>query len=99
MVSGVLMSMWTPALFYKYPDAYRSVFLKVWFFGIPSAGIHLHRILSQRIKDKGGLISFITLHVASANVQQKNTNKMCRGSDYQRREYYEGSTKSYSGYH
>lgn len=54
------------SLFYKYPDAYRSVFSKKYgSLEIPSAGIHFTWDLIQRIKDKGGLISFITLHVAS----------------------------------
>lgn len=57
------------SLFYKYPDAYRSVFSKKYgSLEIPSAGIHFTWDLIQRIKDKGGLISFITLHVASTEM-------------------------------
>ncbi|EMD4243865.1 S-adenosylmethionine:tRNA ribosyltransferase-isomerase [Salmonella enterica] len=57
------------SLFYKYPDAYRSVFSKKYgSLEIPSAGIHFTWDLIQKIKDKGGLISFITLHVASTEM-------------------------------
>ncbi len=65
------------SLFYKYPDAYRSVFLKVWFLEIPSPAF-IYLDLIQRIKDKGGLISFITsymLHQQKCWVQQKNTKQ------------------------
>lgn len=56
-------------MFYKYPDAYRSVFSKKYgSLEIPSAGIHFTWDLIQKIKDKGGLISFITLHVASTEM-------------------------------
>lgn len=56
------------SLFYKYPDAYRSVFLKnmvLWKYLLPA---FILPDLIQKIKDKGGLISFITLHVASTEM-------------------------------
>ncbi|EAT2186815.1 S-adenosylmethionine:tRNA ribosyltransferase-isomerase, partial [Salmonella enterica] len=57
------------SLFYKYPDAYRSVFSKTYgSLEIPSAGIHFTWNLIQKIKDKGGLIAFVTLHVASTEI-------------------------------
>lgn len=57
------------SLFYKYPDAYRSVFSKKYgSLEIPSAGIHFTWNLIRKIKDKGGLIAFITLHVASTEI-------------------------------
>ncbi|EID7871467.1 S-adenosylmethionine:tRNA ribosyltransferase-isomerase [Salmonella enterica] len=57
------------SLFYKYPDAYRSVFSKKYgSLEIPSAGIHFTWDLIQRIKDKGGLISFITLFAVGTTV-------------------------------
>lgn len=57
------------SFFYKYPDAYRSVFSKKYgSLEIPSAGIHFTWDLIQKIKDKGGLIAFITLHVASTEI-------------------------------
>lgn len=64
------------SLFYKYPDAYRSVFSKKYgSLEIPSAGIHFTWDLIQRIKDKGGLIAFVTLHVASTEIIKAYTSE------------------------
>lgn len=57
------------SLYYKYQGAYRSVFSKAYgSLEIPSAGIHFTWELIQKIKDKGGAITFITLHVASTEI-------------------------------
>ncbi|EDT0461246.1 DUF1493 family protein [Salmonella enterica] len=79
------------SLFYKYPDAYRSVFSKKYgSLEIPSAGIHFTWDLIQRIKDKGGLISFITLHVASTEMlSNRKIQTKCVEEVTINEEYYE----------
>ncbi|ECO8221822.1 S-adenosylmethionine:tRNA ribosyltransferase-isomerase, partial [Salmonella enterica] len=81
------------SLFYKYPDAYRSVFSKKYgSLEIPSAGIHFTWDLIQRIKDKGGLISFITLHVASTEMlSNRKIQTKCVEEVTINEEYYEVS--------
>ncbi|ECZ2030042.1 S-adenosylmethionine:tRNA ribosyltransferase-isomerase, partial [Salmonella enterica] len=79
------------SLFYKYPDAYRSVFSKKYgSLEIPSAGIHFTWDLIQKIKDKGGLISFITLHVASTEMlSNRKIQTKCVEEVTINEEYYE----------
>ncbi|EBR3915518.1 S-adenosylmethionine:tRNA ribosyltransferase-isomerase, partial [Salmonella enterica] len=79
------------SLFYKYPDAYRSVFSKKYgSLEIPSAGIHFTWDLIQRIKDKGGLIAFITLHVASTEMlSNRKIQTKCVEDVTINEEYYE----------
>lgn len=78
------------SLFYKYPDAYRSVFLKsmvLWKYLLPAF------ILPRsypKIKDKGGLISFITLHVASTEMlSNRKIQTKCVEEVTINEEYYE----------
>ncbi|EDR3707109.1 S-adenosylmethionine:tRNA ribosyltransferase-isomerase, partial [Salmonella enterica subsp. enterica serovar Mississippi] len=79
------------SLFYKYPDAYRSVFSKKYgSLEIPSAGIHFTWDLIQRIKDKGGLIAFVTLHVASTEMlSNRKIQTKCVEDVTINEEYYE----------
>ncbi|MGH2339722.1 S-adenosylmethionine:tRNA ribosyltransferase-isomerase [Salmonella enterica subsp. enterica serovar Paratyphi A] len=57
---------------------------------IPSAGIHFTWDLIQRIKDKGGLISFITLHVASTEMlSNRKIQTKCVEEVTINEEYYE----------
>lgn len=78
------------SLFYKYPDAYRSVFLKIWFFGNTFCRHSFYLDLIQRIKDKGGLISFITLHVASTEMlSNRKIQTKCVEEVTINEEYYE----------
>nr|WP_254909101.1 S-adenosylmethionine:tRNA ribosyltransferase-isomerase [Salmonella enterica] len=60
----------------------------------------IHKVDFSKLTDyikEGDVICFNDSTINRNVVQQKNTNKMCRGSDYQRR-ILRGST-SYSGYH
>ncbi len=60
------------SLFYKYPDAYRfTFFLKVWFFGNTFCRHSFYGILS-RSKDKGGLISAISLYMFASTEMLSN---------------------------
>ncbi|EBO8988209.1 S-adenosylmethionine:tRNA ribosyltransferase-isomerase [Salmonella enterica subsp. enterica serovar Infantis] len=69
----------------------RSVFSKKYgSLEIPSAGIHFTWDLIQRIKDKGGLISFITLHVASTEMlSNRKIQTKCVEEVTINEEYYE----------
>ncbi|MGT3734526.1 S-adenosylmethionine:tRNA ribosyltransferase-isomerase, partial [Salmonella enterica subsp. enterica serovar Typhi] len=78
-------------LFYKCPDACRSVFSKKYgFLEVPSAGIHLTWDRTRRFKEKGGLISFITLHVASTEMlSNRKIQTKCVEEVTINEEYYE----------
>lgn len=57
------------SFFYKNPKAYQSVVSrKKGSLEIPSAGMHFTSELISKIKGKGGVITFITLHVASTEI-------------------------------
>ncbi|ECI3630848.1 S-adenosylmethionine:tRNA ribosyltransferase-isomerase [Salmonella enterica subsp. houtenae] len=81
------------SLFYKYPDAYRSVFSKKYgSLEIPSAGIRFTWELIKKIKDKGGLIAFITLHVASTEIlSNRKIQTRCVEDFTINKEYYDVS--------
>lgn len=81
------------SLFYKYPDAYRSVFSKKYgSLEIPSAGIRFTWEIIKKIKDKGGLIAFITLHVASTEIlSNRKIQTRCVEDFTINKEYYDVS--------
>lgn len=79
--------------FYKNPEAYRSVFSnKYGSLEIPSAGMHFTWELIQKIKNKGGIITFITLHIASTEIISNREIKMRHVEDITlNKEYYDVS--------
>ncbi len=84
------MSMWTPACFINIQMLTVPFFLKsmvLWKYLLPA---FILPDLIQRIKDKGGLISFITLHVASTEMlSNRKIQTKCVEEVTINEEYYE----------